>query len=285
MPMVWLLLLFQGCSLLPEKQETVVLDKPGPFQYHQHLEQPAHYLDNELKFQPKRIWRLWVSWELDQTNRDRAYIIKEFQHIVREKAEREKLENEIQLRGGDTGYLQWYESSVFPLGNWDETEKVKVLRLKDFTMVLLVTRSKKPIRFRKLARRNEWHQEREVEKTLGKLLVRAVGFPDPLMSQLFNGCSPRSWQEVRAGESVGTEVVLETRREPGDAPPIGYKWQKKNLKLQELQWLSWSVGQGNRISYRQAVFIHQDFAQCPKPPHIHEVLKQARVAQPMEIDW
>src|SRR5579883_536025 len=79
-----------ACGLLPPKESpppeksapapSYQSEPPIPIQHH--LNQPIHYLDNQLAFQPKRIWRLWVSWELDLKDRNRAYVVKEYQFIV-----------------------------------------------------------------------------------------------------------------------------------------------------------------------------------------------------------
>jgi hypothetical protein len=227
------------------------------------LDQPIYYLDNTLPFQPKRIWRLWVKWDPYLLDNSKAMVTKEFQLVVHDAAERRKLESEIAAYGGDTRYLRWLESEVFPIGNWEKREDARIARYSDLTVVVINTKSIK-----------------EVPQS-GHLNVAPVFFPDYVFRSVTDGCHELNWDVIPIGDSVGTEVVLESR----DLIPGADRWKTIEKDLPNFSWKAWSVGQERRIAYRTFLNFKTNVSRCPLPPKIHEEFKRIAQVQSMGVDW
>jgi hypothetical protein len=227
------------------------------------LDQPIYYLDNSLAFQPKRIWRLWVKWEPYLLDDKRALVTKEFQFVVRDETERKRVEADIAAKGGDERYLKWLESELVPLGNWEKREQARVARYSDLIVVVLVTKSYKEV------------------PQKGDLTVTPIYFPDTMLRAAADGCHDLDWDVIPARDSLGLEVVFESRSEN----PGAEKWKRVERELKNFSWKAWSVGQERRIAYRTAIFVKNNMARCPLPPAVHEEFKLITRAQPMGIDW
>lgn len=227
------------------------------------LTQSEYYRENAIPFQPKRIWRLKVSWEPYLLDDDKAMLVKQFQYVVHHQAERARLEKEIAAKGGDTRYLRWFEAHVFPLGNWEVRNEAKIVRLGDMTLVTLVTKALK-----------------ESEKT-GMLTVEPIAFPDLLFKGFDEGCPELSWDIIPKDESVGLEVVLESR----ELQPKAERWKFVEKNYKNFYWRAWSVGQERSIAYRTLIHFKTNVARCPLPPKIHEEFKRIRRGQPMGVEW
>jgi len=225
--------------------------------------EPIYYLDNSLPFQPKRLWRLIVRWDPYLLDDKKALVKKEFQLLIHDGTERSRLETEILARGGDANYLNWFENELVPLGYWDVRDQAQIVRYRDYTAVTLTT---KPLK--------------EVTKT-GFLKVDPVFFPDPLFRIMREGCAPLNWEAFTTADSVGWEVVLESR----DLEPEAVKWERVEGTNSVLDWRMWSVGQGRRIAYRIALIIRGEGARCPLPPEVFSAYERIRKLQPMGIQW
>lgn len=227
------------------------------------LDQPAYYFDNSLPFQPNRIWRLRARWEPYQLDAKKAIILKQFQLIVHADADRHKLEAEIKARGGDAGYLRWLESELFPIGNWEKREEQRIARSSDVTVVTLATRAIKEVPID------------------GRLTIEPVYFPDPLLRAVTDGCHELSWDVIARDESMGMEVILESRAEN----PGAERWKRIDYESPVFSWRQWSVGRERSIAYRTAIQFKTNVARCPLPPQINEQFKLVKKAQPMGVDW
>lgn len=256
-------LLFCACSL-PKKNRVQEKPRELDIPLRRHMDQPIHYLDNNLPFQPIRIWRLWVSWDEDPEDQSKARLTKEWQLVVHNLEERQKLEAEIASRGGDEAYLRWFESEMFPQGSFEVRDQARIARFSDTIVVVLVTRAL-----------------RGVPREGNQIRVAPIRFPEPLMRKAFENCGPHNWDEFHEGQSFGMEVVLESHKTNAEA----LKWKPREVKVPHLQWLTWSVGQGRRVAYRRALFIKTSFARCPPPPKLYNVVQELRRWKPMAIEW
>lgn len=227
------------------------------------LSQPVYHFDNDLAFQPNRIWRLRVRWEPYFLDDAKAMIVKNLQLILHADADRARLEAEIKARGGDVGYLRWLESELFPLGNWDRREEGKIARYDNLIVVSFTLRAQKEV-----ARK-------------GYLTLSPVSFPDPLLRAVNDGCHELNWDVLPIGENIGFEVTLESRHEN----PRAERWRRIDYDSQNFSWRQWSVGDERSISYRTLVQLKTNVARCPLPPKIHEQFELMRRGQPMGVEW
>jgi hypothetical protein len=227
------------------------------------LDLPIFFLDNTLAFQPKRIWRMRVRWDPDLLNESKAVLVKQVQFVVSDEAGRKKLEDEIIARGGETRYLRWIESEISPLLETDRREDAKITRLKEATAVVLNFRSVLPV-----TRRD-------------RLVVSSVEFPDPIFLGVRDGCGGMNWDTFTAGESVGWEVVLESR----SLRPVADRWSRIERNAENFSWQAWSVGQGRQVAYRMVFYIKKEIGRCPLSPAVHAEFKSIFSPQPMRIEW
>lgn len=228
-----------------------------------HLGQPGLYFDNTLPFQPNRVWRLWVKWEPYLLSEDKAIVVKELQYVVRGERDRKALEADIEARGGDVRYLRWLETEFFPLGNWERREEARIARYKDLMVAVIITRALK-----------------EVPRS-GRLTLGPVWFPDPIFRAARDGCHELNWDVIPVGDSIGTEVILETRYDEAGAD----QWKRVERDSSTHSWRQWSVGEGRRIAYRTAILLKNNISTCPLPPRIHADVQQLVRGQPMGIAW
>lgn len=227
------------------------------------LDRPAYYFDNTLSFQPNRIWRLKVTWEPYLLDRKKALVVKQFQLIVHADENRRRLENEIAAQGGDAGYLRWLENEIFPIGNWENRDEARIARVSDMTVISLTTKAIKEVPMK------------------GQLTLGPVYFPDPLMRAVTEGCHELNWDVIPKDDSVGMEVVLQSRsNDPG-----AEKWNRTEYDSPVFWWRQWSVGQEHSIAYRTAIQFKTNIARCPLPPKIHEEFGRIVKSQPMGVDW
>lgn len=227
------------------------------------LETASYYFDNTLPFQPNRIWRLKVSWEPYLLDAKKAIVLKQYNFIVHDDNDRRRLEATITAHGGDQRYLRWLETELFPLGNWEKRDDARVARYQNLIVVVLGTKAIK-----------------EVPRK-GYLSVSPVQFPDPLLRAIFDGCHELNWDVISKDESVGFEVVLESR----DSNPGARKWKLHEYDSPAFWWRAWSVGQGHSIAYRTAVKFKTNVARCPLPPKLYDEFKLLKLGQEMGVDW
>lgn len=239
-----------ACSRAPYKKKAIA--------------QPLYYLDNTLPFQPKRLWRVIVRWEPYLLDAKKAIVVKEFQLLAHDERERQRIEGDILARGGDTLYLNWLESSVFPIGIWEKRDEARVSRYVDMLMVVLVTKAIK-----------------EVPQEGMLSLVDAVELPDPLLAARRHSCGPLSWDVLPRDDSVGLEVVLESRRED----PRAEKWNRFERDLPNFYARTWSVGQERRMAYRTFLHAKTNVSRCPLPPKIDALYEQLARGQAMGVEW
>src|SRR5689334_5392454 len=59
------------------------------------LDKASYFSDNDISFQPRRVWRLKVRWEPYLLDHAKAMLVKNFQLIVHGEGDRRRLEAEI----------------------------------------------------------------------------------------------------------------------------------------------------------------------------------------------
>ena len=219
--------------------------------------------DRALVEQPRRFWRMRIFWEPYLLNDAKAYVHKEFQLVVRAEAERVKLEKQITEFGGDAQYLMWFEQQLGHIGVGDRIKSAKISRFKDATVVLLATRSMSDV-FR-----------------TGDLSVPDLYFPEKLFEHLREGCMTGAVDLVPSGESVGVEVVLESRQEN----PTVTQWQTIQEVSDDLVVRSWSSPQNNRIAYRKMLSTKRSVVRCPQDIRLRMQLQRFWKTQAMGISW
>jgi hypothetical protein len=263
-------MLVMGCSTVLAPKEHYVekpqAPPPDPYTFDPEdhgLNQSLHYLDNRLGFAPKRVWRLWASWDPDPNNKDLALVDKRFYLVVREPEERKKLEDVILVYGGDDGYLQWLENHLLPIGDYDQLDRAKISRLQNLTVVLLAFKSVK---------------SRQYEKSFK---MDPVEFPDPLFNQLVAGCAPHDWDAIERNDSFGFEIVLQSR----SLTPEALKWQPVAYESPYYKWQSWSVGQGRQVAYRTVFKAENSFARCPLPKPVFSQISKLKAFRNVGIQW
>lgn len=227
------------------------------------IAQPKYYADNELSFQPKRLWRLVVTWEPYLLDKNKALVNKEFQLVVRDGDERKRIENEIRDKGGDEAYLRWFENHVSAIGYWERRDQARISRHKDVLTVVLTTKAFKEV------------------PLSDYLNVAPVSFPDPLLDAFARHCQPDSWDVLEKGDSAGVEIVLESRH----PNPGARRWNRIEKDSRNFSWRAWSVAQENRMSYRTVAFVKETIARCPLPPNVHEQFKLMAHRQSMGVQW
>ena len=227
------------------------------------LESPSYYLDNTLAFQPNRIWRMKVSWEPYLLDAKKALVVKQFQFIVHDDNDRRRLENSITAHGGDQRYLRWLETELFPIGEWEMRTDARVARYQNLIVVTLDTKAIKEV-----ARK-------------GYFSVSPVQFPDSMLRAIFDGCHELNWDVISKDDSVGFEVVLQSRADN----PNARKWKLHEYDSPALWWKQWSVGQEHSIAYRTMVIFKTNVARCPLPPKIYDEFKLLKAGQEMGVAW
>jgi hypothetical protein len=233
----------------------------GPIEHQ--LDQLPYYFDNELPFQPDRIWRLKVSWKPYLLDAAKAMVFKQVQLVVHSDRDRKRLEAEITSRGGDDRYLLWLEARLFPLGNWEIRDDARITRHSDGVIISLRTHSLKEV---------------PIDDELD---VRPVWFPDPVTRAVGEGCHELDWDVIPKDTSVGFEVELQSRHDT----PNAERWTLREHDLPTFWWRQWSVGQEHSISYRTVLWFKANVSRCPLPPLVYEQFNKIRLAQRTGIQW
>lgn len=242
------------------------------------LQDASHYQNNDLRFLPNRHWKLTVGWIPDGNqafDQARAKIIKKFQYIVRGEKERQKLLEAIAEAGGEESYLRWLEGELQPIGASDIRKNARIESLRNETIVTLVMNS------------------RDSVAVTGELSIPLYFFPDPILRTAKQACSTYDLGVYEGGESVGFEVVLQSRLQSRHKVNelFATRWQKEQQAVREIAWQSWSVGAKKQVSYRTLVEVKTKIPRCPLPPKAYEQLLKIRSfgeaigLRQMRISW
>ncbi|MEW6057889.1 MAG: hypothetical protein AB1540_14875 [Bdellovibrionota bacterium] len=227
------------------------------------LDENVKEYSSSFPFQPKRTWRLEVSWEPFALDEKKALISKEFQLLIQDDKEREKLEKQIRDHGGDEPYLLWLESQLIPLGDLEVRAIGRIIRYQDRTVVLLAYRA--PV---------------EIERR-GLLTAGPVSFPDPLLRALRDGCPVLEWEQIQGDDSFGIEVVLVSRARD----PRGLLWKPEHIQVKGFSSRSWSVVQGRQLAYRSLVALKDTVSRCPLPLTFRRLALSVGDFAPMGVEW
>lgn len=230
---------------------------------------PAHYVDNDVPFEPLRLWRLIISFEPDLSDSSKFYVYKDFQLNIRDQQER-KLFREKVSESSEESYLRWLSAEFFPLGNSDDKVSQHLTEYKDLTQMTISFKSRRSV---SAANPNQpW------------VSASPIFFPDPLWKAFHEGCAGLNWDTLDLGQSLGFEITYKTR----NLDPKALKWTKKQFENDQIFWKVWSVGQGKQISYRIYLRLKTVISRCPLPPSVFEALEQLQKYQqvnPMGVEW
>ena len=154
--------------------------------------------------------------------------------------------------------MRWLETSLSPIGIWDELREARIARYQKSTVAVVVTESVKELPA------DGWMS----------LKPEQISFPDSLINDLKTACNIRSTDVIDREESLGIEIVLESRSEK----PKALGWEYKKFTSDFLDIKTWSQGQGKRISYRVLMNTDAGVSRCPR-------LARTDIFQQMGIEW